>query len=117
MVSSSSTVCRELANYTFSFTPSDPILKGGSIRIVLTYFDMSLGQIYGNSPLDTLNKQSLQIVSGIDPNATIDTTKPSIIISNIFPNGNSDTTTNIQFVINGILNPPSTELYVFNINF
>jgi hypothetical protein len=42
-ISSSSQNCGELASYTFSFIASQPVLKGGSIKISLPSFPVDYG--------------------------------------------------------------------------
>lgn len=58
VITSSSDVAGEEANYTFSFNPTNPILSGGSILITFPYFNQDSGAvktnmislIYSNSP-------------------------------------------------------------------
>ncbi len=42
-ISSSSNLAGDISNYTFSFTPKNPILKGGSILINLPYLNQNSG--------------------------------------------------------------------------
>lgn len=48
IMTSSSDIAGEVANYTFSFNPTNPILAGGSILITFPYFNQDSGAVKTN---------------------------------------------------------------------
>lgn len=114
-MTSSSNISGALSSLTFSFTPSQPILKNGQIQVTLPCFNQNSGSPSCTTLLSRMPEPLLKVNSGINIYSTITITDTSITLKNIFPNSNSDTITEISFTIQNIYNPPSTAVLVKNL--